>query len=136
MAFLLLWVPPKPAVIEFVAGTGFWDKSLGDSFLFCSTGPSDAVNIIVSIVWYVVIDDMRNISDVDPAGCHVGGHQDLIVVLAKAVQGFLALTLGATRMNPSHPEALEFQRPVKPIGSVFRSSEDQQRSHSLPSQQV
>ena len=28
MAFLLLWVPPKPAVIEFVAGTGFWDKSL------------------------------------------------------------------------------------------------------------
>src|SRR2546429_9593251 len=75
----------------------FWrDKAVGYSCFFGSPGASDAVDIIVSIVWNVVIDDMRNISDVDPAGCNVGGHQDLIVVLAKAVQGFLALTLGTT----------------------------------------
>ena len=40
------------------------DKAVGDSFLFCSTGPSDAVNIIFRLLRNVEVDDMADLSDI------------------------------------------------------------------------
>ena len=69
------------------------DKSVGDAVLFGAAGAADAVDIILLLIGHVVVEHRIHIVDVQPAGSHVGGHKDLLLLahlLRKAYKTFFS----------------------------------------------
>ena len=57
------------------------------------------------IIWYLVVDDVSDIIDVDTAGSNIGGDQDVYLAGAEGLQGFLAGLLPKVAVDGSHAEA-------------------------------
>src|SRR5262249_21308639 len=64
--------------------------------------PANAMNVVLRMLWHVVVDDVADIGDVQPARGDVGRHEHLEAALAEAAQRLLALALGAVGMQDSH----------------------------------
>ena len=90
-----------------------------------AAGAADAVDIVVVGSRQVVIDDMRDADDVEPARGHVGGHQDLDVMLLEELERFLALGLALIPVNGLGLEALGGDGAGEPLDAVLGASEDE-----------
>lgn len=66
---------------------------------FHPAGAPDPVNIILGVLRHIVIDDVANLGDIEPASSYIGGHQHLKPPIPEAAQSLLALTLGAIRVE-------------------------------------
>ena len=55
-----------------------------------ASGAPDAVDVDLLVLGALVVDDVGDVVDVDAAGGHVGGHQDVHLVVAEGAQGLLA----------------------------------------------
>lgn len=58
-----------------------------------TAGAARTVGVVLNIVGQAVVDDMGEVLDIKTAGCHVGGHEQLGVVLAELLHGEVALGL-------------------------------------------
>ena len=60
----------------------------------CCTCPSratDPVDVILGILWNVIVDDMRDAIDVNPAGSDIRGNQHPVVPQLEPIESPLAL---------------------------------------------
>ena len=58
-----------------------------------ATRPADPVDIILGMLGYVVVNDMGDACDVEPASSNIGRHKNGVFSRAKAGQGFRTLCL-------------------------------------------
>ena len=94
------------------------------------------MDVIVRIVGNVVVDDMRNVPDVDAAGSDVRGNQNLIMIPPEPFQCLLTLALRPARVDASYLVTLLLEHAVEPVGAMLRASKHQQRAHRLPTQKM
>ena len=60
---------------------------------FCTTGPSDAVDVILGTHRYVIIDNQVDIADIDTTGGDIRSHQHRKSPRAEGRQGPLTICL-------------------------------------------
>ena len=66
------------------------DKCQGDTFIVPSAGSADAVHVIVIGRGNIVVDNMADIGNIQPARRHVRGHQYLHFIFFKHGERALA----------------------------------------------
>ena len=75
------------------------DKGGGDALGAGAAGAADAVDEVVRGIGHVVVDDVRDVGDVDAAGGDVGGDQDAVLAVGEALEGGGALGLRAVAVD-------------------------------------
>ena len=58
-------------------GIVFADQTDGGSVCASSTCASDAMNIVLGVLWQVVIDDVSDVVHMDTPACDIGSDEDL-----------------------------------------------------------
>src|SRR5262245_39122962 len=95
------------------------------ALLVAAAGAADAMDIVVVGSWQVVIDDMRDVGDVQAAGRHVGGHQDAHVSLLEEAEGLLALGMVLVAVDGFGLEAAVGQGLGEALHAVLGAAEDE-----------
>ena len=75
-----------------------------------------AVGVVLHVVGHTVVDDVRQVVDVEPAGRHVGGHEQLYPVLAEALHGEVALLLAEVAVQGVGVVSVAYE----PVGHLLR----------------
>src|SRR5271157_666773 len=83
------------------------------------------MNKVLGNLWQIIVDDMRNIRDVDAARGDVRRHQDLELTLVEAVQGPGALRLGAVAVNHGRRKSVAHQALGQAFGPALGARENQ-----------
>lgn len=85
-----------------------------------------AVNIILSVVWDIVVDDHLNIVDVDAAGNNVGGHKHVNVPVLETMHDLVALALVEVGMHltTTHFHAHQVARDILDLALVAGEDDD------------
>src|SRR6202021_321205 len=102
---VLIGLAPLKLYLQFaleLAGivTLLWhDKGGCDALLASAAGAADAVDEVVRGIGQVVVDDVRDVVDVDAACGYVGGDEDAVTAGSKALESGGALRLAAIAMN-------------------------------------
>ena len=84
--------------IAFIAG----DEGECGAFRFArrqSPGAADAMDVIVAVLWDVVVDDVRDAADIDPASHHVGGDEQSDRAIAELAHHSVACCLSKITVN-------------------------------------
>ena len=68
-------------------------KSKRLALLVASTGPADAMHIIVVCLRNIVIDDMAYVGNIQTSRRHIGRHQNLGAIFFELAKGSLALEM-------------------------------------------
>ena len=94
---------------------------------------SDAVHIGVWKIWQVIIDDVRDLVDINAAGGNVGGDEYLHLARLEALERERAsiLTLVAVDRPGLNANAVELLDNA--VGAVFRSRKDERSIHVVVS---
>ena len=82
--------------LVFVLGADEGDR---EAFGSGAARAADAVHVVLGLGGHVVVHHIGHFVDVDAAGQHVGGHEDVGLAGGEVVQGALALVLGAVGMD-------------------------------------
>ncbi len=69
------------------------DEGDGDARCPGPSGAADAVDVILGEAGQVVVDDVADAGDVEPAGGHVGGHKEPDLPTAHVDDGAVACSL-------------------------------------------
>ena len=93
-----------------------------------AAGAADAMDEVFGHLRQVVIHHVRDALHVDAAGGHVGGHQDAIVAVLKALERLVALILAAVAVDGGGLRAAERELLRQPVGAVLGAGEDQERA--------
>ena len=99
------------------------DKGKGRSICFGPGGTTDAVDIIFSVIGYVIVDDQVDVVDVDATAKDVRSHQDLQTSAAKLEQHLFPGALVQIRMYLLYIEAAPFQLHRQLFDVVFFGAE-------------
>lgn len=101
------------------------DQRDGFALETCSTGSSNAMDVVFGDVWQFIVDDMGEGSDIDATSCDIGGDQYADFAFFETVESFDS---GGLRFVPVDGAGLEtgfFQFLAQSIGPVFGSGEDE-----------
>ena len=63
------------------------DQRNGDAGLAGAAGAPDAVDVQFGIIRQVIVEDVRDVVDIQAARGHIGGHQHFDLGIAEAVEG-------------------------------------------------
>ena len=94
------------------------------AFFGSASGAADAVDIVVICRGKVIVDDVRDIVDVESSGGDVGGDQNLDEIVFELFEGALALALGLVAVNGLGFEATLDEFFGKLFHAVFGPAED------------
>ena len=94
------------------------DEGEGHALAAHAAGPAHAVNVVVGELRDVVVDDVGDPADVDPAAHHVGGHQVAHATFAEALHHAVAQLLGQVAVDRRHVG--EFFR--QPLTDLLRAA--------------
>jgi len=97
----------------------------------CSPRPPDAVDVGVRGRWHVVVDDVRQSFDIEPARRHVGRDQQVERAFTKAVHDAIALPLFHAAMERFGAVAMRVQQLDQGVHFEPRPAEDQRRLRGL-----
>lgn len=87
----------------------------------------DAVRVGVYRVGDVVVDDVGDAGDINPAGGDVGGDEDVMVAFAESVQGGLAFGLGEIPLQGRGEESGFVQLFGDAFGAMFGAGKNEDR---------
>jgi hypothetical protein len=65
----------------------------------CSTGSTDSVNVVFGILGHIVVDNQRDVLDIDSSGGDVGGYEHSILTVFKSLKGKSSLSKRSIRVN-------------------------------------
>ena len=77
----------------------------------CATGTANPMDVILGVLGHIVIDDVADFRDVEPARGDISRHEHFKFSVAKPLQGLLALALGAIGMKHSDGMISALDRP-------------------------
>ncbi len=100
-------------------------KGTGTARLPCTASPSDAVYVVLDVLWYVIVYNDLHIFHVNPPGSHVRGNEDIGGAIAEPSHGHIPLMLGHVPMKPFCIESRFFQRLCQFVHLHLRIAEDQ-----------
>jgi hypothetical protein len=61
------------------------DECECDSIASHSTGSSNSMNVVITVLWHVIIDDVGDSANVDASAHHIGSNQDFQLAIAEAL---------------------------------------------------
>src|SRR5215207_572884 len=96
-------------------------RALGAS---CSPNPMD---VGISGVWHIVVDDMRDILHIETTCRDIGGNHDGEVSALETAERLLALSLGAIAVQARNAKSRVCNLARNLIGAMFGAREDQHR---------
>ena len=97
---------------------------------------SHAMDEVFRDIRQVVIDHVRDVLHVNPAGSQVGGHQHAVASLLKSSQRCDALRLRTVAMNHGRGKSFAAQIPGQPLGSALGARENQAAAGFLGQQSL
>ena len=104
------------------------DEGYGASVLVGgeASGSADAVNVVVAVFGYVVVDDVRDTADVDTASDDVGGDEESEVTCAEFADDAITFALREVTVDAGDASGFESfgEDFVEFVGAAFGSSED------------
>ena len=83
----------------------------------------------------VVVDDVRNALDIDPAGRDIRRHEDLVPPAPEPRERRLPLALAAVSVDPSDVETGRTDLAGHAVRAPLRPHEDEDRHHVLPTEE-
>ena len=86
-------------------------------------GPPRPVHVLVGGLGEVVVDDVRQVRDVNPARGHVGRHEEAQPTLSRGAHHALPVVLGQIAVQPVGVEASRLERLGHALGLVARVAE-------------
>ena len=89
-----------------------------------TTSAADAMHVVFGRMRQVVVNHGRQLSNVEAAGRHVGGHQHPDFAALEAVECFQAFLLGFVAMDGLGQEPFLLQVPCQPPGADLGVGED------------
>jgi hypothetical protein len=93
------------------------------------SGPADAVDIVFGLDRHIVVDDVRNAFDIEPACGDIGGNQDTCPSMPKGLQRAEALALRPVTVNDGSRNASLFQLPGEAVGAAFGAGKYEHTVH-------
>jgi hypothetical protein len=90
-----------------------------------AAGAADAMDVIFGMLRHVVIDDVTDVGDVQPARGDVGGDEDFVFALAKTLQGLFAFSLRAVGMQHGDGVVGALEQSGDAVRAVFRAAENE-----------
>ena len=97
---------------------------------------TDAVHVVLGRVRHVVVDDVRDVGDVDAARGDVGRHQHLHLAAAQVGQRALALSLRAVAVQRRDRVAEAIELAGQAVGAVLGAREHDHAAHAGHAQQL
>ena len=73
------------------------DQRNGDAGLAGAAGAPDAVNVQLGVIRQVIVEDVRDVVDIQATRGHIGGHQHFDLGIAEAVEGAFTRHPGSGR---------------------------------------
>src|SRR5690606_23377254 len=93
--------------------------------------PSDAVHVVVAILGDVVVDDVRNATDIDAAADNVGGNQQARLTGAERSEHLVALRLRQVAVHDRDLVELALELSVERVGAAFSPAENKRLTRPL-----
>lgn len=87
-------------------------------------GATDAVDIVVRHVRQVIVIDMRDLGDIQPARGDIGRNQHLRLTLAEGLQRAFTLTLAFVAVDRGDRKAPLFQQPRQLVRTMLGAAKD------------
>ena len=75
------------------------DEGKGGTSVTSTTGTANPVDVVVNVARKVVVDNLRDVGDVQTTTSNIGGTHDGSVAALEAAEGILALPLGLVAVN-------------------------------------
>ena len=104
----------------------------GDPVGTGARGPPDAVDILFGDVGQIVIDDVADARDVDPARGDIGRDQDRHAAVAEGVERLFTLRLALVAMDRARRDAGSGELAHDLVGSMLGAAEDERALDLLP----
>src|SRR3989344_8704616 len=101
-----------------------FDKRQSLAFLLRAAGAADAVDVVVVSGRQVVVDDARNVGDVETAGGHVGRHQHFDAFLLEVGESAQTGALVLVAVNGFGLDAFPFEGDSQLFSPMLSASED------------
>lgn len=99
-------------------------EGIGAAFSFRSSGSADAMGVGLDGVRYVIVDNMRDLVDINSAGDDIRCHQDVESAVAKALHRPVTGTLGHVSLDRYGVQPGVFELSRQPVGPVLGAGED------------
>ena len=104
------------------------DKGKGGTSVTSTTGTTNPVDVVVNVAGKVVVDNLRDIGDVQTTTSNIGGTHDGSVAALEAAKGILALPLGLVAVNGAGGEALGTENVLEVVARALGLDEDEDES--------
>ena len=108
-----------------------FDERDRDAFATCASGSADAMDVRLGVRRDVVVDDVRDVLDVEAACRDVGCHEDVEGAVAEAVHDPVALVLCHAAVQRGSIVAMTGELLGKVLDLAARPGEDQRRGRVL-----
>lgn len=116
------------------------DEREGDAVAAHPTRSTDAVNVIVAVLRNVIIDDVRDRTDIDTTADDIGSDQDFEFPIAEFLQHAITFALRHVAMHATGVRELLRQFSLELIGAAPRAAENDRLFRLLafeqPNQQI
>ena len=107
------------------------DEGDRDAGVAGAGGAPDAVQVGLLVLGALVVDDVGDVLDVDAAGRHVGGHEDVDLAVSERAQGLLARALAEVAVDGGGREA-PLREVVGDLGGGALGAAEDDRQPTLP----
>jgi hypothetical protein len=101
------------------------EKSGGKALCACPAGSADTVNEILGQVGEIVVDDVRDILDMNAARGDIRGNQNLVAALLKAGQSCVPLRLRTVPVDRGRGETFATETQSKALCSTLGARKDE-----------
>ena len=107
------------------------DMNVNASPLDRASRPADAVHVVLGLLRHVVVDDVRDPGDVEPALRDVGGDEHAHLAVLEVLERARALRLCLVGVHRRRLDARLLEMPHDAIGAMLGAREDQHRIDRL-----
>lgn len=90
-----------------------------------TTGTTNAVNVVVNVGGEIVVDDVRDVGDVESTSGDGGGDHDGRASRLEGLDGVLALALSAVAVDRGRGEVVLLEEALEHVGHALRLDEDE-----------
>jgi hypothetical protein len=107
------------------------EESSGNTSVSCTSGTTDAMNVVVDVGGKIVVDDVSDVRDIKTTGSDGSGHENGAASRTEHLQRLLTLALGAVTVNGCGRETLVDQEVGERVGHTLSLDEDQRQTSTV-----
>lgn len=107
------------------------EKGSGNASVAGTASTTNAVDIVVNVRGQVIVDNVRDIGNVQTTGSNSSGNENGAVAVAEKLESLLTLALGSVAVNARGREALINQIVRKGVGHALGLDKNQRQTASV-----